>query len=62
MAVTAPGDKVSKPERIRRVLIVFTTAFTFAAGVFAAQGHATIFVAMLVFVAVMWIVAAIAHA
>ena len=51
-----------KPERIRKSLIVFTAAFTFIAGVFAARGHLAICVVMLIVLAVGWIAAAIAHA
>jgi hypothetical protein len=58
----APGDDVSKPERTRRFLIVFTAVFAFAAGIVAAHDHMTLFVVMLVVVAAGWLVAAIANA
>jgi hypothetical protein len=43
-------------------LVVLTAVFTFTAGEFAAHGHRTLFVAMLIVLALGWIVAAIAHA
>jgi hypothetical protein len=57
-----PGVEVSKAERTRRLLIVSTAVSTFTAGELAAHGHMTLFVVMLVLLALVWLVAAIAHA
>ena len=61
-SVTASGDDVSKPERTRNSLIVFTAAFTFIAGVLAAHDQVALGIVMLVLVAAGWLAAAIAHA
>ena len=61
-SVTASGDDVSKPERTRNSLIVFTAAFTFIAGVLAAHDQGALGIVMLVLVAAGWLAAAIAHA
>jgi hypothetical protein len=53
---------VSKPERTRNSLIVFTAAFTFIAGVLAAHDQVALGIVMLVLVAAGWLAAAIAHA
>jgi hypothetical protein len=61
-SVTASGDDVSKPERTRNFLIVFTAAFTFIAGVLAAHDQVALGIVMLVLVAAGWLAAAIVHA
>jgi hypothetical protein len=53
---------VSKSDRTRNLLIAFTALFTFIAGEVAAHGHMTLFVVMLVLLALGWLAAAIAHA